>query len=101
MVRYRVRPERLEEHLVLARAVYTELIERRPEGLRYATFREDDGCSFVHVAFSATTSEINPLSRLTAFGRFQQGIADRCESLPVVTVLHEVGSYRLLGMPAE
>src|SRR5918996_1641965 len=50
MVRYRLKPERVEENEVLVRAVYEELEGTRPEGLRYATFKLEDGVSFVHLA---------------------------------------------------
>ena len=35
MVRYRVKPDRVEENEALVRAVYEELALREPEGLRY------------------------------------------------------------------
>ena len=50
MVRYMVRPDQAEANAALVREVYDELDRTRPDGLRYATFRLDDGVSFVHVA---------------------------------------------------
>jgi hypothetical protein len=44
-----------------------------------------------------TEDGVNPLSGVEAFARFQDGIGERCEEAPVVTVLHEVGSYRAGG----
>ena len=52
MVRYKVKPDRVAENEALVRAVYDELARTQPDGLRYATFRLDDGVSFVHVAIS-------------------------------------------------
>jgi len=49
IVRYRVKPERAAENEELVRAVYAELQETKPAGLRYATFQLDDGVSFVHI----------------------------------------------------
>ena len=92
MVRYKVKPDRVEENEQLVRAVYDELAASAPEGLRYATFRLDDGVSFVHVA--AAEGERNALAESEAFARFQAGVRDRCDEPPVVTELHEVGSYR-------
>ena len=94
MVRYRVKRDRVEENEELVRAVYEELGRTRPEGLRYATFKLEDGVSFVHLA--ETEDGDNPLSQLTAFREFQNEIADRCDEPPVVTKLDRVGSYRLL-----
>jgi hypothetical protein len=95
MVRYRVKPHRVEENEELVRAVYEELSRTRPEGLRYATFKLEDGVSFVHLA--ETEAGQTPLSELTAFRAFQKEIADRCDEPPVVMKLDRVGSFRLFG----
>ena len=95
MVRYKVKPDRVAENEALVRAVYDELHRTEPAGLRYATFRLDDGVSFVHVA--ETDDGQNPLTEVEAFARFQEGIRDRCEEPPTVTALHEVGSFRFHG----
>jgi quinol monooxygenase YgiN len=95
MVRYRVKPDRVEQNEELVRAVYEELRRTEPAGLRYATFRLDDGVSFVHLASVETEDGHNPLSELAAFRDFQEEIADRCEEAPVVTDLRAVGSFRL------
>jgi quinol monooxygenase YgiN len=92
MVRYKVKPDRVEENEALVRAVYDELAAGEPAGLRYATFRLDDGVSFLHIA--AVEGERNALAEVEAFARFQAGVRERCEEPPVVTELHEVGSYR-------
>jgi hypothetical protein len=91
MVRYRVKPEQAEHNEELVRAVYAELHETAPPGLRYATYRLEDGVTFVHVA---THDGENPLPGVAAFQRFQAGIRERCDEPPVVTELHEVGSFR-------
>lgn len=95
MVRYRVKPDRVQENERLVADVYEELAEVQPDGFRYATFKLDDGTSFMHLATQADGVE-NPLPKLSAFGRFQAEIADRCGEQPVVTPLEEVGSFRLL-----
>jgi len=92
MVRYKVKPDRVEENEQLVRAVYDELAATRPAGLRYATFRLEDGVSFVHVA--SVEGEHNPLAEVEAFARFQADVRDRCDEPPVATQLHEVGAYR-------
>ena len=93
MIRYRVKPDHGAENEHLVRDVYEELARTRPEGLRYGTFKLDDGVSFVHLAVHA---EDNPLRQVEAFGRFQAGIRDRCDEPPTVVELNEIGSYRLL-----
>lgn len=93
MVRYRVKPDHVAANEDLVRDVYEELARTQPEGLRYGTFRLADGVSFVHLALHA---EDNPLRQVEAFGRFQEGIHDRCDEPPTVVELEEIGSYRLM-----
>ena len=95
MVRYTVKPGQSEVNEELVRAVYRELHERSPDGLRYATFRLDDGLSFVHVA--EVDGDVNPLSELEAFKAFTAGIGERCDAPPLTTPLTEIGSYRLFS----
>jgi hypothetical protein len=93
MVRYRVRPDQAARNSELVRAVYDELRDRAPDGIRYATFTLDDGVTFVHIAEVA--SDRNPLAELAAFREFVGGVAERCDDPPATSELHEVGSYRL------
>jgi hypothetical protein len=95
MVRYRVKPDQAARNEELVRAVYEELRQTRPSGFRYATFKLDDGVSFVHIAFDETEGGRRPLADLAAFRRFQEGIEDRCDEPPVVAELHEIGSFGL------
>ncbi len=94
MVRYRVKPDQVERNEELVRAVYEELAQTRPPGLRYATFKLEDGVSFVHIA---SVDGPNPLPELAAFQRFQEGIGSRCDEAPVTAQLEEVGSYAMFG----
>jgi hypothetical protein len=97
LVRYTVKPGQEAVNETLARAVYDELHQTQPAGLRYATFRLDDGRSFVHIAFDETPDHRNPLREVAAFRRFTDGIAGRCEIAPQATELDQIGSYRLFG----
>lgn len=97
MVRYRVKPDQATRNEELVRAIYDELGRTKPAGLRYATFKLDDGVSFVHIASVDTEDGHNPLGDVEAFAKFQKTIADRCEEPPVATELREVGSFRFFG----
>jgi hypothetical protein len=97
MIRYAAQPHRADENERLIKAVYDELEGSRPAGLRYAAFRLDDGVGFVHLASVETPDGRNPLSDVAAFARFQEHIGDRCDGDPVVSVLHRIGAYRMLG----
>jgi hypothetical protein len=95
VVRYRPTADQAELNQRLVEAVFAELAETDPGGLRYATFRLADG-TFVHIA--DVEGEENPLTANSAFAAFQQGIGDRCEAgegpNPQPATL--VGSYRLI-----
>jgi hypothetical protein len=101
MVRYKVKPERVEENEELVRAVYEEIHRTEPAGLRYATFKLDDGVSFVHLAVTESENGGSPLSKVKAFQEFQKDIEDRTDEGPVVTELDLIGSFRLLGDSRE
>ena len=90
VVRYRVRPEAVEENVRLVGAVYDELAEKRPAGLRYSTVRVD-GTTFVHVAVLET--EANPLNDIAAFKAFTASISERCETGPEASGGELIGSY--------
>lgn len=95
MIRYRTRPEQADENERLIRAVYAELAREAPDGLHYATFRLDDGVSFVHLA--VLDGEENPLAASPAFAAFQAGIAERCAEAPVPAGATTIGNFRLLS----
>jgi hypothetical protein len=93
VVRYKVKPEQVEENERLIGRVYAELAETAPDGFRYATFRLEDGVSFVHIASIETADGSNPLRGIAAFAEFGRDIADRCDEPPVAQDSELVGSY--------
>ncbi len=97
LVRYKVKPDRAEENESYIRKVFEELRQTAPEGLKYASFKLDDGLSFVHIASIETNDGNNPLGQSAAFQKFQEGIQDRCEEPPVAVNLNDIGSYRFFG----
>jgi hypothetical protein len=76
VVRYRTKPDRSEENQRLVQAVFAELADTRPEGLRYTTLRLADG-TFLHIA--EVDAEANSLNEVAAFAAFLENIAERCE----------------------
>jgi hypothetical protein len=93
IVRYRVKPGRTEENATLVRAVYAELAATEPPGFRYATYLQDDGVSFVHIAITDEDHDA-PLPELPAFQRFRAGLSERCDAPPEATTLTErIGAY--------
>jgi hypothetical protein len=90
VVRYRVRPDAVEENVRLVRAVYDELAEKRPAGLRYNTVRVDL-TTFVH--FAVLEGADNPLEEIEAFKTFVASLGERCEEGPQPALGELVGTY--------
>ena len=97
MVRYKVRPEQAAANEQAIEAVFAQLWEQSLPGLRYASFKLEDGVSFVHIFEGEAEQDRETLRSLPAFKAFSSAIRDRCEEQPVVTRLDEVGSYRMFG----
>ena len=102
MITYTVQSEELPEHLALVAEVYADLERLAPAGLRYATYRREDGVSFVELL----TGDAGPgaLAGSAAFTRFRSGLDARCEQPPVLTELRPLGAYRaaaVASVPAQ
>ena len=93
MVRYETKPECADENQQLIEKVFAELAEKKPAGLRYASYRLADGVSFVHVATVDTPDGVNPLTTIAAFGEFTSDVASRCTVQPDAGPATVVGSY--------
>ena len=96
MIRYKTKKDKAAENEKLVHAVYDELRTRKPEGLRYATFRLDDGVTFVHIATMKTPADGDALTGQASFKAFQKNLGDRCVEGPEPVEMHAVDSYRLL-----
>jgi hypothetical protein len=91
VVRYTTRAEAADGNEKLIRAVFAQLTEQRPDGLRYLAIRLDDGVSFLHIAVH--DDDHNPLAALPAFSEFTSAIAERCTDGPTPANGTVVGSY--------
>jgi hypothetical protein len=91
IVRYRVKPDQADRNEELVRAMYEELHRADPSGFRYATFRLEDGVTFVHIA--EQDGPDNPLAKIDAAREFQRDIEARCDEPPVVVQATQVGSF--------
>jgi quinol monooxygenase YgiN len=94
MIRYRVKRDQVAPTLELLRAVYEELESTQPDGLRYATFQLEDEVSFVAFVESENGPGAAPHHQLKAFQRYRATLDERCDEPPVVSWLHEAGSFR-------
>ncbi len=95
IVRYKVKAAGIQENIDYIQSVFSALEESKPEGLRYASFRLEDGASFIHIASIETEDGSNPLPQFEAFQTFVKDIGDRCEEPPIASEATTVGSYRL------
>ncbi len=93
VVRYTVKPELADENQRLIEQVFAQLARDKPAGLRYQTFRLDDGVSFMHVATREGEADESPLMKVEAFRAFLAGIRDRCVAPPVQTEVGMIGLY--------
>lgn len=96
IIRYTTKPDRAEENQQLVEAVFEQLQAEQPEGLHYATFRLEDGVSFVHIV-SYDDDESDLLSPLSAFQAFQKDAADRFAAPLERGGAAVVGSYGFFG----
>jgi hypothetical protein len=94
LVRYRAKPERADENQRLSAAVFDELADKAPAGLRYAVFRLPDD-TFVHIAMSDDGGPA--LSSFDSFRAFQRDIRERCAEPPQPAEPAIVGNYGMLA----
>lgn len=82
IVRYILKPERLDEHLALIDAVFAELADINEPGIHYSVYRSEEGHEFTHVATFETEAARAAFGASEAFASFTADIGDRCTSPP-------------------
>jgi len=97
IIQYKVKPELAAENQQYIEKVFAGLHATRPEGIRYVSFKGEDGVTFVHMVSIETETGENPLTQSPEFQAFQAEIGERCAEQPVSMVIEEVGSYRVFG----
>ena len=92
LVTYTVKPGREEENAALVRAVFTELEQTQPAGLRYAVFYLPDSRPFIHLytAEGSTTG----VQGLASFQAFIAGAKEIHEQSATFTKPELIGDYR-------
>jgi hypothetical protein len=96
LVRYKIKPEQVQENARLIKLVFQELKAKSPDGARYVVLQLDDG-TFVHFATVESTDGAHPITSLEAFRAFQSGIKERCMDLPQSGDATILGNYRMVG----
>jgi quinol monooxygenase YgiN len=98
IVHYTVNPGREQENAALVRAVFEELAEVRPAGLRYAVFQAADSREFVHL-YTDEGAAPGALQQLSSFQAFVTGAADRHEQPATFTEFELIGAFHTFDDP--
>jgi hypothetical protein len=95
LVRYRAKPEQVQENERLIENVFQELYAKSPSGVRYLALKLGDG-TFVHFSIAESSDAGNPIVALEAFQSFQSGVKERCIEPPQFGDVTIIGNYRML-----
>jgi hypothetical protein len=93
LVRYKTKPDAVEENKRLIQKVFEELRATSPAGFRYLALKLEDG-SFVHLKID-TQEDADPITAVQAFQSFQQNIKDRCSEPAQASEVTIIGNYRM------
>jgi hypothetical protein len=93
LIRYKAKPDRADENQRLIEAVFQELREKKPDGVRYMVLRMADD-SFAH--FVELEGNVNPLQGLDSFRKFSGTAGERALEAPVASEATVIGDYRML-----
>jgi quinol monooxygenase YgiN len=99
MVTYTVKPGREEENAALVRAVFEELAQARPAGLRYAVFHLPETRQFVHLYTDEGST--TGVQQLSSFQAFIAGAKDLHEQPATFTQPELIGDYRTFEDPTQ
>lgn len=94
LVRYKTKPDAVQENVRLIEKVFQELATKSPPGVRYVSLSLGDG-TFVHLS-TVEGGGANPIPQLAAFQAFQNGIKERCIEPPQASEATIVGDFRML-----
>jgi len=90
MVRYRIKPEHVQQNLDALSAVYEELESIRPDWLSYSTYQLEDTVSFVALV---VVDDPGRLGAFPAFRAYRSSLEQRCDEPPVTTEVRQVGAF--------
>ena len=92
LIRYRVKPEKIEENQRLIEGVFGELCAKAPGNVRYLVLKLSDG-TFCHLVEDGTQT----IANLDAFAAFRRGGEERRLEEPQALEATVVGNYRMLA----
>lgn len=94
LVRYRAKPEKIEENQRLIGDVFRELQAKAPSDVRYLVLKLDDG-TFCH--FVEDNSGLKTIPNFEAFAVFRSGGGERWLDQPQQLEATIIGNYRMLA----
>ena len=74
MVRYTVKPEFADTNAANIQRVMEELRAKGDDGIRYQSFRQSDGVTFVHFGMYADQAALDRMGESEAFAAFQKAL---------------------------
>jgi len=92
LVRYRVKPEKIEENQHLIEEVFRELHAKSPKNVGYLVLKLSDG-SFCHLVEDGS----NMIPSLDAFAAFRRGGEERRLEEPQQLEATIIANYRMLA----
>jgi quinol monooxygenase YgiN len=92
IVQYTVKEGRAHENESLIKAVFAQLQELRPTGIRYTVFKKTEN-TFIHLIAFESEAANNAFTELPAFRAFQAGIKERVQEAPARSALSQIGDY--------
>jgi len=92
LVRYRAKPEKIDENERLIGSVFRELHAKAPKDVRYLVLRLSDG-TFCHLVEDGSKT----VASLDAFAAFRRGGEERRLDEPQQLEVSVVGNYRMLA----
>jgi hypothetical protein len=92
LVRYRAKPEKIEENQRLIREVFRELRAKSPQDVRYLVLKLSDG-TLCHLVEDGSKT----IASLEAFAAFRRGGENRRIDEPQQLEATVVGNYRMLA----
>ena len=92
LIRYRVKPEKIEENQRLIEEVFRELHAKSPKDVRYLVLKLSDG-TFCHLVEDSSKA----VPSLDAFAKFRAGGEERRLEEPQQLEATPIGNYRMLA----
>ncbi len=93
LLRTKVKAEKAAEVEAAVRSLFATLEEARPQGVRYTSYRLQDGVTYV-VLLQIEEGIDNPLPKVPEFQEFQENLKGWLAEPPAPEQLTAIGDYR-------